>query len=74
MSGVLTGLLSQGYDPLLSAVFGVYLHGSAGAIASQTLGYEAVIASDIIDNIGNAYMSLFEQPEKETSEKEKKSK
>jgi|TARA_R100000306_G_scaffold125_3_gene234 hydroxyethylthiazole kinase-like uncharacterized protein yjeF len=74
LSGLLTGLLSQGYDPLLSAVFGVYLHGSAGAIASQTLGYEAVIASDIIDNIGNAYMSLFEQPEKETSEKEKKSK
>ena len=74
LSGVLTGLLSQGYDPLLSAVFGVYLHGTAGAIASQKMGYEAVMASDIIDNIGNAYMSLFEQPEKDTSEKGKKSK
>ena len=74
LSGVLTGLLSQGYDPLLSAVFGVYLHGTAGAIASQKMGYEAVMATDIIDNIGNAYMSLFEQPEKDTSEKGKKSK
>lgn len=65
LSGVLTGLLSQGYDPLLAAVFGVYLHGTAGAIASQTMGYEAVMATDIIENLGSAYMSLFEQPESE---------
>ncbi|RFN58250.1 NAD(P)H-hydrate dehydratase [Marixanthomonas ophiurae] len=74
LSGIITGLLSQGYDPLLAAVFGVYLHGTAGSIASQTQGYEAVMASTIIDTLGSAYMSLFEQPEKDTSEKEKKSK
>ena len=61
LSGMITGLVSQGYDPLLSAVFGVYLHGSAGNIASQSMGFEAVTASDIIDNIGNAYLALFEQ-------------
>ncbi len=61
LSGVITALLSQGYDPLLAAVFGVYLHGSSGNIASQMKGFEALIASDIIENLGNAYLALFEQ-------------
>ncbi|PVW13183.1 NAD(P)H-hydrate dehydratase [Marixanthomonas spongiae] len=74
LSGMLTGLLSQGYDPLLSAIFGVYLHGTAGAIASQKMGYEAVMASNIIDNIGAAYMSLFEQPEQQKQQKEQQKK
>ncbi len=63
LSGVLTGLLSQGYDPLVAAVFGVYLHGIAGDIASNKMGFEAVMAGDIIENIGYAYLDLFE-PEK----------
>ncbi len=72
LTGAITGLLSQGYDPLLAAVFGVYLHGTAGSIASQTMGYEAVMATDIIENIGNAYMSLFEQPEQSEKGEPKK--
>ncbi|MAP55999.1 NAD(P)H-hydrate dehydratase [Altibacter sp.] len=68
LSGMITGLLSQGYDPLLATVFAVYLHGSAGNIASQELGYEAVIAGDIIEKIGNAYLSLFEQEPPETEQ------
>ena len=59
LTGMITGLLSQGYDPLEATLFGVYLHGSAGDIASSYLGYEALIASDIIDNIGNAFVELF---------------
>ena len=73
LTGVLTGLLSQGYDPLLASVFGVYLHGQAGGIASQKMGYEAVMASDIIENLGKAYMSLFESSEKEPNKEESKS-
>ena len=73
LTGILTGLLSQGYDPLLASVFGVFLHGQAGGIASQTMGYEAVMASDILENLGKAYMSLFETPEKETNNNKKKS-
>ena len=63
LSGILTGLLAQGYNPLKAALFGVYIHGSAGDIASGYLGFEAVIASDIINAIGNAYMNLFEEEE-----------
>ena len=68
LTGMITGLLSQGYEPLNAVLFGTYLHGSAGDIATSYLGMEAVIASDIIDNIGNAYQELF----KEEAEKEPK--
>lgn len=73
LSGMIAGLLSQGYDPLLASVFGVYLHGSAGNLVTQEKGFEALIASDIIENIGNAFLSLFQkdkvpqiEPEEET--------
>ncbi len=61
LSGIITGLLSQGYEPSQAAKLGVYLHGSAGNIASHTMGFEAVIASEITDNIGSAYLALTEQ-------------
>jgi len=63
LTGMITGLVSQGYAPVHACVFGVYLHGRAGDIASQREGFEAVIASSIVDNIGNAYLDLFKQPE-----------
>ncbi|MBT0608732.1 NAD(P)H-hydrate dehydratase [Aequorivita echinoideorum] len=65
LSGVIAGLLSQNYDPLLATVFGVYLHGLAGDIAAQDLGYEALMAGDIIDAISQAYLELFTKPEEE---------
>jgi len=65
LSGMITGLLSQGYDSLEATLFGVYLHGSAGDIASSYLGFEALIASDIIDNIGNAFLELFKKVEQQ---------
>ncbi len=61
LSGVITGLLSQAYDPLTAAIFGVYIHGSAGNIVSQRISYEAVMAGDICDSIGDAYLELFAQ-------------
>lgn len=65
LSGVITGLLSQGYDPLASCVFGVYMHGFAGDLAVNQMGYEAVMANDIINNIGEAYMMLFAKDQSE---------
>ena len=67
LTGMLTGLLSQGYDPLSAAIFGVYLHGRAGDIAASHLGYESVVAGDIIDNISEAYKDLFTQPQDENA-------
>ncbi len=62
LTGMITGLLSQGYDPLHAAVFGVYLHGSAGDIAARKVGFEALIASDIISHIGASFLELFTTP------------
>jgi len=72
LSGVITGLLSQGYDSLLSSVFGVYIHGRAGDIAAGQIGYEALLAGDIIDNISEAYVDLFAREEQDTSVSQKK--
>src|SRR5690606_16298492 len=71
LSGILTGLLSQGYDPLLASVFGVYMHGLAGDIAAEQMGYEAIMAGDLIDNLAEAYLDLFSQPEAKVERKEK---
>ncbi len=65
LAGIITGLISQGYSPLVASFFGVYIHGSAADIAVNGMGYQALIASDIIDNIGKAYLELFRKPEQQ---------
>ena len=57
LTGMILSLLAQGYDPADAAITGVYLHGLAGDIAAQRTGRQALIASDIIDNIGNAFLN-----------------
>lgn len=61
LTGVITALLAQGYDPIVAAIFGIYLHGSAGNIVAQQNGFEALIAGDIVENMGQAYLELFKQ-------------
>lgn len=55
LTGFITGLLAQGYTPSKAAIVGVYLHGLAGDLAAEKLGKEAMLASDIVDNMGMAY-------------------
>jgi len=58
LTGILTGLLGQGYLPGAAAVLGVYLHGLAGDLAAEMLGEESLIASDIIDYLPDAFNEL----------------
>ena len=58
LTGMILSLLAQGYSPENASVIGVYLHGLAGDIAASKLGYESIIATDIIDNIGNAFLKV----------------
>ncbi|MFN3404330.1 MAG: NAD(P)H-hydrate dehydratase [Cytophagaceae bacterium] len=51
LTGIIAGLLAQKYPPEQAALLGVYMHGFAGDVAAEKLGYESLIASDIIDNI-----------------------
>ena len=55
LTGIITGLLAQGYSSLNAAKTGVYIHGLAGDIASKKHSQESLIASDIIDNLGAAF-------------------
>jgi ADP-dependent NAD(P)H-hydrate dehydratase / NAD(P)H-hydrate epimerase len=55
LTGILAGLKAQGYSSLETCMLGVYLHGLAGDFAAQEKGQEAMIAGDIIDNLGKAF-------------------
>lgn len=63
LTGIITGLISQGYSSLAAAIFGVYLHGKSADIAIEDFGYESLIASYIIQYLGVAYLDLFKKPE-----------
>ena len=63
LTGIITGLISQGYSPLNATLFGVYLHGRAADIAIEDVGYQSLIASYIIEALGEAYIDLFKEPE-----------
>jgi len=58
LTGIILSLLAQGYQPGEAAILGAYIHGLAGDIAASKTGMESLIASDIIDNIGNAFLKL----------------
>ncbi|MDD3320997.1 MAG: NAD(P)H-hydrate dehydratase [Paludibacter sp.] len=58
LTGILVGLLAQGYLPVDAAKIGVYLHGLAGDLALKKESPESLIAGDIIKNIGKAFKSL----------------
>ena len=49
LTGIITGLLAQGYSSLEAALIGVYFHGKAGDDAARQKGENALIASDIIN-------------------------
>ena len=55
LTGMILSLLAQGYAPEDAAVTGVYLHGLAGDIATEKSSPEAIIASDIISSVGDAF-------------------
>jgi hydroxyethylthiazole kinase-like uncharacterized protein yjeF len=59
LSGIITSLLAQSYSPLDAAIMGVFLHGLTADIGAPKSSYQAFIASDIIENIGNAYIELI---------------
>ncbi|MBO9620991.1 MAG: NAD(P)H-hydrate dehydratase [Niabella sp.] len=58
LTGMITGLLAQGYLPKEAALLGVFLHGLAGDLAAASCGMEALLASDLIDHIGSAFKQL----------------
>lgn len=58
LTGMLAGLLGQGMHPVDACRLAVFLHGLAGDIAAEAQGMHSLIASDIIDSIPRAFLSL----------------
>lgn len=58
LTGILTGLLGQGYSPLESCLLGVHTHGLAGDIAANNLSKEAMIAGDLVEFLGKAFLQI----------------
>ncbi len=58
LTGIITSLLAQSYEPINATLLGVYLHGLTADIALPETGYQSFIASDIISYLGKAYLSL----------------
>ena len=58
LTGIIAGLLAQGYTSEQSALMGVYLHGLAADLALQTQSEESLLASDVAGNLGNTFKHL----------------
>ena len=62
LTGIIGGLLAQGYSPENAAKLGVYLHGLAGDLAMAEQSEESLMAGDIVDFIGKAYKEIALAP------------
>jgi NAD(P)H-hydrate epimerase len=58
LTGIITGLLAQGYPPMEAAILGAYLHGLAGDLAATDIGQESLVAGDLINYLGKAFQAF----------------
>lgn len=61
LTGIILGLLAQGYVPKTAALLGVYTHGLAADQVAEEIGQPALLPSDVVDGLGRAMQSLQEQ-------------
>ncbi len=58
LTGMISSLLAQNYQPLHAALIGVYLHGLAADLALENQSIESLLATDVIAAIGKAFNYL----------------
>ncbi len=58
LTGIILSLLAQDYSSIHAALIGVYVHGLAGDLAADEVGEEALIASDIVKFLPQAWKEL----------------
>ena len=51
LAGIITGLLARGSDPLHAALWGVFLHGTAGNVLAKRMGRIGYLARELLDEI-----------------------
>jgi len=55
LTGILTGLLAQGYSASEAAIIGVFIHGHAGDLAAAKIGQISMLAGDIVEFLGQSF-------------------
>jgi hydroxyethylthiazole kinase-like uncharacterized protein yjeF len=58
LTGIILSLLAQGYPSSHAAMLGVFIHGLAGDIAADAVGQQALIASEIINHLAQAFIKF----------------
>jgi len=58
LTGLLLGLLAQNYSSEDVALVGVFLHGLAGDLAAAKWGMQSMLAGDIVEQLGGAFLQL----------------
>ncbi|HMQ08655.1 MAG TPA: NAD(P)H-hydrate dehydratase [Saprospiraceae bacterium] len=58
LTGIIAGLLGQGYTPEQAALTGLYVHGRAGDLASQKMGKISMTAGDLVRNLPLAWSEI----------------
>jgi len=58
LSGLLTGLAGQGFDPFDAARIGVYLHGRAGDNVTWRTSQAGMIARDVTEELPNVFREV----------------
>ncbi len=58
LTGIITGLLAQGLEPVSAAVLGVHAHGLAGDLAADELGMDGMRPSDLIAHLPLAWKRI----------------
>jgi NAD(P)H-hydrate epimerase len=64
LTGIILGLLAQGISPEYAAISGVYLHGLAGDIKAEEQSENALVAGDLTETLGKAFLHLNQLLEK----------
>lgn len=58
LTGIISGLLAQGYTPEEACCLGVFLHGHAGDMAAEEKGEAGILARDVIERLPNGLHAL----------------
>ncbi len=58
LTGIILGLLAQGYTCDEAAIVGVYIHGLAADLALDNQSVESLMASDVLIYLGQAYLQI----------------
>ncbi|MBN9297490.1 MAG: NAD(P)H-hydrate dehydratase [Filimonas sp.] len=55
LTGIITALLAQKYNPADAAILGVFLHGLAADLSLDQQSMESVLPTDVIESLGHAW-------------------